>query len=400
MLATAVYAAFAGLGLGLLCFNIVLWLTIRERFQFTYCLSLVAMLAYTWANCGAMGLQFPLIPDSIRQGTCYVMLAFVGALALQFCTDFIERDKLPARLRIFARNVGAGCILAALAVVLAPEDWRWLADRAYVASFVPLPPTVVAIIAVALRRGSISARYLAAAWLAPIAVAILRIAHAFHIIDYGLVVQYAMVGAMSLEALLSSLAMSYRIKRITDERDRALADEQAARYLANIDSLTGLLNRRALLEQVVLWESPEPLRLLLVDVDRFKLVNDTYGHLVGDEVLRGVADVLARRADLRASVARLGGEEFALIGTESELTPGIALGILADLRARPVAQGVQVSVSIGMAEGLVRSEAEWRQLYHHADAALYRAKEEGRNRAVAHGRPLDPLEPVPATMVA
>jgi diguanylate cyclase (GGDEF)-like protein len=176
--------------------------------------------------------------------------------------------------------------------------------------------------------------------------------------------------------------MSYRIKLITAERDRARADERAARQLANVDSLTGLLNRRALLEQLIEWRSPEPLRLLLVDIDRFKSVNDRHGHLVGDEVLRAVAEVLAIRADLNASVARLGGEEFALIGAAAELPEAVALGIIADIRSRPMADGVRVTVSVGMAEGPVRGEDEWRELYRRADAALYQAKSDGRNRAV------------------
>jgi diguanylate cyclase (GGDEF)-like protein len=390
LIATAIFAAFAGLGIGLFCYNIVLWLTIRERFQLTYCLSLLAMLAYAWTSSGAMAEQFPLLPNTTRLATSYVMLAFVAALALQFISDFIEEDKIPARLRAGARQLGMASVLAALAVVLAPLEWRHAADRIYVISFIPLPVMVMAMTLVAWRRGSRSIRVLAIAWALPTAMAVVRIGHSLHLIDYGLLVQYALVGAMSIEALLSSLAMSFRIKLITDERDRALIDERAARHLASVDSLTGLLNRRALLEQVIDWSSPEPLRLLIVDIDRFKLINDRHGHLVGDEVLREVAEVLAIRADLRASVARLGGEEFALIGTAEELHEGIALGILADIRARPMAGDVQVTVSVGMAEGMVRCEDEWRELYRRADAALYRAKDEGRNRAVHADPAADP----------
>ena len=205
--------------------------------------------------------------------------------------------------------------------------------------------------------------------------------------------QYALIIGMSIEALLSSLAMSYRIKLITEDRDQARADERAARHLANIDSLTGLLNRRALLEQLIAWSSPEPLRLLLVDIDQFKAINDRHGHLVGDEVLRGVAELLAIRADLNASVARLGGEEFALVGSAAELSEAVALGILADIRSQPMAGEVRVTVSVGMAEGPVRCEDEWRELYRRADAALYQAKSDGRNRAVH-------APPVPASPAA
>ncbi|MFC3173892.1 diguanylate cyclase domain-containing protein, partial [Novosphingobium bradum] len=80
-----------------------------------------------------------------------------------------------------------------------------------------------------------------------------------------------------------------------------------------------------------------------------------------------------------------GGEEFALVGTAEELPEGLALGVLADVRGQAMAQGVRITVSLGMADGLVRCEDEWRELYRRADLALYRAKAEGRNRAVHAG---------------
>lgn len=389
LVATAIFAAFAGLGIGLFCYNIVLWLTTRERFQLTYCLSLLAMLAYVWASSGALAVQFPGVPHDVRFKIAYGMLAFAAALALQFITDIMEPGVVPPRLRCFARHYGIAFVVAALAVASAPEAWRHLADRLYVYSFVPLPPLVLVITWMAWRRGSRAVRVLAIAWAVPLAMSMVRIANALHLIPSTLFIQYSLLIGMGVEALLSSLAMAYRIKLLAAERDRALADEQAARHLASVDSLTGLLNRRALLEQVIDWSSPEPLRLLIVDIDHFKQINDTHGHLVGDEVLRALAEVLAIRADLRASVARLGGEEFALVGTADELGDDIVAGILAEVRSRPLAGDVRITVSIGMAEGLVRCEDEWREVYRRADAALYRAKAEGRDRAV-HGGPPAP----------
>lgn len=390
LVAMAAVAAFVGLSFGLFFYNIVLWLTIRERFQLTYCLSLLAMLAYVWANSGVMVQQFPAVPQSVRLGTSYVMLGFVAALALQFIADFIEPDKLPAPLRQLSRTLGLACVSAGLAVAFAPAEWRYVADRLYVLAFVPLPVTVALMVALAWRRGSRSVRVLAVAWSVPVVMTLVRIAHALNLVPYGPMVQYSIMIGMSLEALLSSLAMSFRIKRITEERDQAVADERAARHLADVDLLTGLLNRRALLAQLIAWQSPDPLRLLIVDIDQFKAINDQHGHLVGDEVLRCVAEVLAIRADLNASVARLGGEEFALIGTVSELSEAVALGILADIRGRTMAGGVRLTVSVGIAEGMVQCEDDWRELYRRADAALYQAKSEGRNRAVHALLPVAP----------
>ena len=382
LIAVAAIAAFGGLGIGLFCYNLVLWLTIRERFQMTYCLSLFAMMAYVWANSGVMVQQVPAIPHTHRLATSYIMLGFVAALALQFITDFLEPDKVPAQLRRLARNYGAVCVLAGLAVAFCSDAWRHALDRIYALTFIPVPFLVILLTAVAWRRGSRSVRVLAIAWIVPLLSAGLRIGYAFNVIPFSVLVQYSLLIGMSVEALLSSLAMSYRITLITEDRDRARADERAARQLANIDSLTGLLNRRALLEQLLAWGSNEPLRLLLVDIDQFKTINDRHGHLVGDEVLREVAEVLGIRADLNASVARIGGEEFALIGAATDLSEAVALGILADIRGRLMAGEVRVTVSIGMAQGQVRGEDDWRELYRHADTALYQAKTDGRNRAV------------------
>ena len=189
LVAAAIFAAFAGLSIGLFCYNIVLWLTIRERFQLTYCLSLLAMLAYVWASSGAMAVQFPSVPQSARLATSYVMLAFVAALALQFITDFIEDRMIPAALRVRARQVGLGSVIAGLVVALAPPEWRNLADRIYVLTFMPLPPLVLAMTIVAWRRGSRSIRVLAIAWALPTAMAVVRIAHGLHLIDSGTLVQ-------------------------------------------------------------------------------------------------------------------------------------------------------------------------------------------------------------------
>ncbi|MFC3173891.1 7TM diverse intracellular signaling domain-containing protein, partial [Novosphingobium bradum] len=274
--ATAIFAGFAGLGIGLFCYNFVLWLTIRERFQLTYCASLVTKLAYVWTSSGMMAITFPGIPQDWRMATSFALLACLAALTMKFITDVIEPGMIPSRLRWVARNYGLLMLLGGAGLAMAPADWRYLADRAYVYCFVPLPFMVMALTFLAWRRGSQAVRVLAIGWAVPLVTAIIRLAYALHLIPFGPAVQYSLVIGMGGEALLASLAMSYRIKLISAERDRARADEQAARHLANVDSLTGLLNRRALLDQVVAWASPEPLRLLIIDIDHFKQVNDTH----------------------------------------------------------------------------------------------------------------------------
>ena len=384
-LETTIFALFAGLCLALLVYNGVMWLTVRERFQRTYCLTILSMLIYAWSSSGAMALALPQSDVTLHYRIGYPALALVGGLALRFFVEFLETEAVPRRLRQLV-NAQSHCLFAAgLAVSIAPVGWVHLFDRLYAMSFIPVPLLAIALGISANRRGSQAIGVLVLAWAAPMLMTVVRIAHALNVIGYSTAIAHSAVIAMSLEALLSSLAMASRVKRIVAERDIALAEECVARRLADIDPLTGLLNRRALLASVLGWQSREPLRLLLIDIDHFKSINDSHGHDLGDEVLRELAVLLAEHTALRASIGRLGGEEFALVGEAGELTAPVALAILSAVRAHRFSGGVSLTVSIGMAEATVTGESAWLALYRRADSALYAAKGSGRNRLIDAG---------------
>jgi diguanylate cyclase (GGDEF)-like protein len=168
--------------------------------------------------------------------------------------------------------------------------------------------------------------------------------------------------------------------------------QREIRQLANLDLLTGLLNRRGLHARLLALESASTRtdatltrEVLLVDVDRFKSVNDTHGHDAGDAVLKQLAERLAPHAGQTAAIARMGGEEFVLVGYSQ---PGadiaaLAQAIVQSVRAQPfkIASGdLPVTVSIGVTQS-VSSESFEAQL-RRADQALYRAKNSGRDRWV------------------
>ncbi len=161
--------------------------------------------------------------------------------------------------------------------------------------------------------------------------------------------------------------------------------------LATTDGLTGLLNRRTLNAQLLarLREAQRyrrPLAFLLLDVDHFKKVNDTYGHPAGDAVLKGVALIAQKQARETDLVARYGGEEMALVLPETDLRG--ALVIAERVRAACAAQSyateqgsVKVTLSVGVSSwesGTLAVTPE--ELLETADRALYRAKQGGRNR--------------------
>ncbi len=175
-------------------------------------------------------------------------------------------------------------------------------------------------------------------------------------------------------------------EQIRVERARLCAD-------ATLDPLTGLSNRRPFVdtlarETAFARRAGTPLSLIMVDLDRFKVLNDTYGHNAGDAALCNTADRLASLVRQSDSVARFGGEEFAIVlpGTRLDQATRIAQQICDALRCDElVYEGVPISVtaSFGVAElhecGLTDSES----LISHADAAMYAAKRNGRDSVVA-----------------
>jgi diguanylate cyclase (GGDEF)-like protein len=126
----------------------------------------------------------------------------------------------------------------------------------------------------------------------------------------------------------------------------------------------------------------EALALVIVDIDRFKRVNDTHGHLVGDAVIRSVGQMMAGDFKGIGQVARVGGEEFALIssGASSQSLTSALTAFCERVRSTPVlTNGVAVRVTVSAGIALRRRDETFDQLYSAADRALYAAKAAGRN---------------------
>jgi len=173
--------------------------------------------------------------------------------------------------------------------------------------------------------------------------------------------------------------------------EQTKADNARLEALAHTDPLTHLLNRRALtirlvaeLERVRRYNSP--LTMLMIDLDHFKLVNDTFGHLVGDEVLRGIGMILQRAVRSVDMVARYGGEEFVVVLPETGEMGAVAFAERIRQRVEQHnfeaarTSSVRVTVSIGVSCFPSPHVDSAEDLFARADAALYRAKDRGRNQ--------------------
>jgi diguanylate cyclase (GGDEF)-like protein len=165
-------------------------------------------------------------------------------------------------------------------------------------------------------------------------------------------------------------------------RDLAVSRNEFER-LSRTDPLTGLMNRRAFVEVIAAME--EPYVLALFDIDRFKMINDTYGHGVGDHVLVNVSHMLRDAFGCQNTVARLGGEEFGVVlhHTSKEETMAAVDRFRETLARRTFeVDGTQITVTISAGISQGNGRFTYSMLLTNADKALYLAKASGRNRVV------------------
>ena len=190
-----------------------------------------------------------------------------------------------------------------------------------------------------------------------------------------------------------------RLDESSREAQQLRQEVARAREEAMVDALTGLLNRKGFDHALAACLNQEPPLgpgpcLLMIDLDRFKRINDTHGHVFGDRVLAGIGEVLKANVKGKDTAARYGGEEFAVILPR---TPrGGAVGLAEALRALVASSRIKqvgrnqalvgnITVSIGIADYVAGEAAA--DFVARADQALYTAKAQGRNRVILAARP-------------
>jgi diguanylate cyclase (GGDEF)-like protein len=170
-----------------------------------------------------------------------------------------------------------------------------------------------------------------------------------------------------------------------------------------LDQLTGMLNRKALDRRVAELEQQskvtgDPVAVIVGDLDRFKEVNDTRGHAIGDAVLRDVAYTIRKRLRAFDFAYRIGGEEFLILvpGADSTAAAALAESLRDDLE-RETFSGVNVSMSFGVGATRQFEPLDYERVFCRADSALYEAKRTGRNRVVVDRAETPATNGVPAT---
>jgi diguanylate cyclase (GGDEF)-like protein len=368
-----------------LLFDITFYVVLRERFVLVHAGMVVGMMSYVMFAGGLISLFFTL-PVAVMAIMAPLSWAVACGAALVFLTLFLERGALSRTMQRVTFWSGVTTMIVPSFFALQLHWTQAFDDTAYFVTITPSALIVTTALVQALLRGSRSARFVAFAWAPLLAASFERMARGFGLYAAPSSLDQLMFLATGIEVVVISLAIADRFLAIRRERDDALDQARILEQLSTRDSLTGLMNRRAIEARFDELLEQGFTTFALLDLDRFKAVNDVHGHQIGDAALVACAVALRTAGGDRDTVAvRLGGEEFVVllrgeqaIARAETLRQAIPRRIAADVPGL----GLPVTASMGLIEmpHSGSSTVSFAEFYARADILLYEAKASGRNR--------------------
>lgn len=387
LLEVLLLAFVAGMLVLPLFFDISFYIVLRERFVLLHAAMVLAMMGYVLFSGGLISVfaTFSLATTAIIGPLAWAI--GVGASAL-FLASFLEKGAQSPLMRTITIWAGYWSICVPGFFALQFHSTQWIDDRGYFYAFVPVILIFTAALIEAVLRGSRSAKFIAVAWAPIILASVDRLLRGLGVYVGPSVLDLGMYVASGLEVMVVSLAIADRFLALRRERDAALTEAEMLEHLSTRDPLTGLFNRRGLEARFSQLFDEGFDTFALVDLDRFKQVNDQYGHQVGDAALIACAEALSGNGDPDLVAARLGGEEFVvLLRGKHTMIRAEALRNAIPLRIAAQIEGLNepVTASCGVIEVPRAGSAmlNFDQFYARADRLMYDAKESGRNRMVS-----------------
>ena len=404
---------YYGILLALFFYNLVLWLALRDASYFWYLFHISAF-GLVLFTLNGLGFEYfwPhttwLADKSVPLSVC---LAQIGMQ--QFARTFLGlRERWPLGDWISLGIIGFFVLLGMASTQLPYHFATPIASAAVFPSII----WIAAITITVMRTGYRPAKVFLLAWAMFLLGTAAFVALAFGLLPKTFMTEYGVQIGSALEMLLLSVALGYRYAALRNENERIVSNakiqlEQEVqlrtaelrsalgqledahlrlREFSRHDGLTDLYNRthfREAFEQLLSQarNTRRPISLLMIDLDHFKRINDTYGHLVGDDCLRWTSNTLAETLEpYNALLARFGGEEFiaALPNLGPEEARAVAEELRQSLRRRPCQSGdfdISISASIGVHSVDIEAKNSIDSALQVADQALYAAKAEGRD---------------------
>lgn len=380
-----VFGGYFGITLALCLIALLFAFVMREATYLYYALFLIVS-GLMWAQINGFAYQylFPDMPYWQNEG-CHIGYLLFVIVTFQFTRTFLHTAEHFPRVD---RLISGLQIVMGLAIGLRLlGDYSLVLHLAYASLTLPLL-LLPALGWFAYRKGMVYARWFAIAWSIYSLCLVASLISAYtRLLPWGMeALTYAQIGSL-LESMFLLVALGERLRSREADRHEALR-------LANYDPLTQLGNRRLLAQQYDIMaqrfdSTGMPVYLLMIDLDHFKAVNDTYGHLAGDRILQELAELLRTHCQASGTCVRLGGEEFAMLlqMPDQEAALDVAERVRQSFSQTPTRyrdQHIVHTLSIGLAPVLTpERRLSLQEAMIQADEALYRGKG-SRNCTTVH----------------
>lgn len=367
-----------------LLFDISFYVVLRERFVVLHAGMVSAMMTYV-LTAGGLASAFGVMSVPAMAVTGALSWAVGGGMSALFLANFLERGAQSPAMRQVTVATGWFTMIVPGFFALQLHATQRFDDVGYFIAFIPAIIVISGAVIEAVLRGSRSARFIAFAWAPLIAASTERLLRGlgWHTAPSSL--DQMLYVAVGIEVVVISLAIADRFLALRRERDAALTEAKMLEQLSARDSLTGLMNRRAIEARFDELLAQGFDTFALVDLDRFKAINDVHGHQVGDAALVACASALRASGDRDAVAVRLGGEEFVvLLRGPRPVERAEALRQAIPMRIAKEVPGLDMPVTASMGVVVLgdagRQKMAFAEFYARADALMYEAKASGRNR--------------------
>jgi len=378
---TLLFGAFFGVLIAIFCVNLFSYVIVRNRTFFIYLEYLFSLILYHFCVHGFLYL-IPM-PFAVLNAVLWLSLGGVGVFMMLFAKQFLNLKK---RLPVVNMILNVFVVLFIAQTLAGLFISTFLANKiAYFTGFL-VPLIIISSAARIYFTGYREARYYLLAWCALFTGTLIWSTAAYA--EVQIPANYFFIIGTSIDSLLFTLAIFDQVKVQLKEKEVIIEREKYYIDLSRTDSLTGLYNRRYLNDLIkrLEAESDEPGQsaIIMIDLDNFKSINDTYGHPVGDVMLINVSAKIKKHVRKTDIACRYGGDEFLVFLPGANalaahiIAEGIRQDIIADVTSTETGDKLHQTVSIGITESKAGDSFDGCLL--RADTALYKAKKEGKNR--------------------
>lgn len=378
----------SGIIIAMILYNLVLYFSLKDRIYIWYILYVTLMLLYQSGITGTGRIINNTFGDFII--TNALLFSFLAIIThLKFAWHFLNvLEKAKTMKWVFVGYY----LLCWAGVIFFLSGQVFIANfLAFIASFF-VSFVLITTVYISYRNQHHISKYYLLAVAAVFLSLIFFVLRALGVIMPHLYSSYYVITSVALESLLFSFALADRIRKLRQQHFDLIIKEKQLSKLAITDDLTGLFNRRyfnQMLDEtaIIAQKEEQPLALILIDIDQFKIVNDTYGHPKGDQVLKKLAEVINRSIRSVDYAFRIGGEEFAVILPHTYIIGAreVAERIRQEYSKQKLFtknnQWEQSTISLGVTQLALEESSS--MFFKRADDLLYQAKNEGRNQTVA-----------------